>query len=78
MKQVFLFSKYTLDAFCFISFQVTHMDCAFMIETLVKNESVTAAQRTFRVHISLGRHDPVPTRNTILLWLNNFRATGSA
>ena len=30
------------------------------------------------MHFNLRGHDPVPTRNTILLWVNNFRATGSA
>ena len=52
---------------------------AFTVETFIKtNESVTATQRAFRVHFKLGRHDPVPARNTILLWVNSFRATGSA
>ena len=53
--------------------------CAFTVETFIKtNETVTATQRAFRVHFKLGRHDPVPARNTILVWVNNFRATGSA
>ena len=48
-------------------------------KTFIKtNESVTATQRAFRLHFNLGRHDPVPARNTILLWVTNFRATGSA
>ena len=52
---------------------------AFTVETFIKtNESVTATQRAFHVHFKLGRHDPVPARNTILVWVNNFRATGSA
>ena len=52
---------------------------AFTVETFIKtNESVTATQRAFRMHFKLGRHDPVPARNTILVWVNNFRATGSA
>ena len=52
---------------------------AFTVETFIKtNESVTATRRAFRVHFKLGRHDPVPARNTILVWVNNFRATGSA
>lgn len=51
---------------------------AFIVETFMKNESVTATQRAFRVHFRLGRHDPVPVRNTILLWVNNFRGGASA
>ena len=52
---------------------------AFTMETFIKtNESVTATQRAFRVHFKLGRHDPVPSRNTILVWVNNFRANKDA
>ena len=40
------------------------------------NESVITTQRTFRTHFALGRH--APDRKTILLWVSNFRATGSA
>ncbi|XP_036366112.1 uncharacterized protein LOC118766669 [Octopus sinensis] len=51
----------------------------FIVETFIKtNDSVTTTQRAFRLHFNLGRHDPVPARNTILLWVTNFRATGSA
>ena len=41
------------------------------------NESVTATQRAFCLHFKLKRHDPQPTRNTILLWVANFRISGS-
>ena len=52
---------------------------AFTVETFIKtNESVTATQRAFRVHFKLGRYDPVPARNTILVWVKNFRDTGYA
>ncbi|XP_050302993.1 uncharacterized protein LOC126740872 [Anthonomus grandis grandis] len=52
---------------------------AFVIETFFKsNESVITTQRNFRTHFALGRHDPVPDRKTTLLWVLNFRATGSA
>ena len=50
---------------------------AFIVEKFIKNESITATQRIFRVHFGLGRHDPVPTQNTILLWVTNFKVTGS-
>ena len=68
----------------FVSFSVDAMNWtgehrAFIVETFIKtNESVTARQRAFRLHFNLGRHDPVPARNTILLRVTNFRATGSA
>ena len=52
---------------------------AFTVKTFIKtNEAVTATQRAFRMHFKLRRHDPVPAGNTILLWVNNFGAVGSA
>ena len=55
------------------------MDPAFIVETFFKtNESVTATQRVFQLHFNLGRHDPIPVRNTILLLVTNFTAAGSA
>lgn len=52
---------------------------AFVCETFMKsNDSVITTQRTFRTHFALGRRAPVPDRKTILLWVSNFRATGSA
>ena len=51
---------------------------AFIVETFFKkNESITATQKAFRLHFKLKRHDPSPTRNTILLWVANFRISGS-
>ena len=38
---------------------------------------MTAVQRAFRLHFGLKRHDSIPTRNTILSWVANFRATKS-
>ena len=51
----------------------------FIVETFTKtNKSVTATQRTFRLHFDLGRRDPVPSRNTILFWVTNFKAIETA
>ena len=52
--------------FCFILFRVTHMDwtglhLAFIVETFIKNVSVTATQRAFFEHFELGRYGPIPT-----------------
>ena len=49
----------------------------FAYDAYVKNESITAVQRLFRVHFNLGRYGIVPSRNTILRWVNNLRTTGS-
>ena len=52
---------------------------AVIVETFIKvNESVTATQQAFLLHFNLDRHNPVSARNTILLWVTNFRAAGSA
>lgn len=52
---------------------------SFVVETFFKNnESIIATQRLFRVHFDVGRHGAVPSRNTILSWIANFRNTASA
>lgn len=52
---------------------------AFVIETYFKNsDSVIATQRLFRTHFNIGRHGSVPCRNTIKLWVQNFRRSASA
>lgn len=52
---------------------------SFVIETFFKNnESVISTQRLFRVNFQAGRHGPIPSRNTILKWVSNFRNTASA
>ena len=52
---------------------------AFVVESFIRNnESVIATQRAFRIYFELNRGDAVPDRKTILLWVPNFRSTGSA
>jgi hypothetical protein len=41
-------------------------------------DSITATRRVFRRNFEVGRHGRVPDRKTILLWVGNFRETGSA
>ncbi|KAF0711882.1 DUF4817 domain-containing protein [Aphis craccivora] len=51
----------------------------FVIEAFFKNaECVIATQRAFRTRFSLNPNESVPDRKTILNWLQNLRATGSA
>lgn len=74
-----LFQLVPLVTFCFILFSVANMNwmgehCAFIVETFIKNNK----SRAFCEHFRLGRHDPAPTRNMIVLWVNKFRASGSA
>ena len=57
----------------------TGTHCAFVVENFITNgESVTATLRNFRTNFHLSRHDPVPDQKSILLWVKNFRDTGSA
>jgi hypothetical protein len=51
---------------------------AFVVEAYFKNsDSVIATQRQFRTHFIVGRHGRVPDKKTILLWVRNFRQSGS-
>ena len=50
----------------------------FAYDTFVKSgESVIKTQRLFRRHFNIGRHDEIPTRNTILRWVAALRMKGS-
>jgi transposase-like protein len=52
---------------------------AFAVETYFKNkDSVVLTQRIFRRHFNIHRNDSFPSRNTLLLWVKNFRETASA
>ena len=51
---------------------------AFTVETYLKNDSVIVTHQIFRRHFNIHRNDSVPSHNTILLWVRNFRATASA
>ena len=52
---------------------------AFAVETYLKNnDSVIVTQRIFLPHFNIHRNDSVPSRNTVLLWVRNFRETAYA
>ena len=42
------------------------------------NDSVTVMQRVFRRHFDIGRNGKVPTSQTILNWVTQFRTTASS
>jgi len=51
---------------------------AFAVETIFKNnDSAIVTQRVFRRHFDIGRNGKVPTRQTILNWVTQFRTTAS-
>ena len=50
----------------------------FGVETYFKNnDSVVVTQRIFRRHFIIHWNGSVPSRNTVLLWVKNFRAVAS-
>jgi hypothetical protein len=51
---------------------------AFAVETYFKNDSVILTQQIFRRHFNIHRNDSVRSRNTVLLWVRNFREAASA
>ena len=40
--------------------------------------SVVVTQQIFRWHFNIHRNNSVPSRNTVLLWVRNFRETAYA
>jgi hypothetical protein len=51
---------------------------AFAVETFFKNnDSATVMQRVFQRHFDIGRNGKVPTRQTILNWVKQFKTTAS-
>ena len=51
---------------------------AFAVETFfMNNDSATVMQRVFRRHFDIGRNGKVPTCQTILNWVTQFRTSAS-
>jgi hypothetical protein len=51
----------------------------FAVETYLKNnDSVVVTQQIFCRHFNIHWNDSVPSRNTVLLWVRNFKETVSA
>ena len=44
---------------------------------LLQSHSIVAVQRAFRTRYQIPPRDRVPDRKSILLWVENFRGTGS-
>lgn len=58
--------------------QSTPQHRAFTLETLFVNNKSFTVTRRFRNHFDVPCHGTVPSRNTILRWVNNLRKTASA
>jgi len=50
---------------------------AFICERFFITQSYITTIREFRVKFNLNPRDPVPLRNTVKLWIQNFRETAS-
>lgn len=58
--------------------QWTTQHRVFAYDTFIRNgESVITTQRIFRRHFNIGRNGTVPSRNTLLRWVEAFRTTGT-
>lgn len=52
--------------------------CLFVYDNSVRSsESVKATQKLFCAKFNVGQHGSVPSRNTILGWVEHFRSTGN-
>lgn len=49
----------------------------YAVEQYFRNDSTKTVQRLFRRHFKVKRQGPIPSRNTILRWVDVFRTTGS-
>jgi len=54
-----------------------HRTFAVVTFFLKKNDFATVNQRVFRRHFDIGRNEKVPTRQTTLNWVTQFRTTTS-
>ena len=55
------------------------MNTVFIVETYFKSgDSYVVMQRQFLRYFNVPRRGRIPSRNTIMQWVHNFRATGSA
>ena len=55
----------------------TKLECAFTVEAFFSNgHSIIAMQHAFHRHFNIALHGHVPGRQSIVLWINNFREMG--
>lgn len=48
------------------------------LRLFLNDHSCVASQFHFQQHFNVGQRGHVPSHNTFLLWVNNFRGSGSA
>jgi len=70
--------KFPLKYYAVVKMVWSNEQRAFAVETYFSQiHSIVAVQRAFRTRYQIPPPDRVPDRKSILLWVENFRETGS-
>ena len=70
--------KFPLQPSAIVKMVWSNEQRAFAVETYFsQSHSIVAVQRAFRTRYQIPHRDRVPDRKSILLWVENFRETGS-
>ena len=73
-----VFGKFPLQPSPVVKMVWSNEQRAFAVETYFsQSHSIVAVQRAFRTRYQIPPRDQVPDRKSILLWVENFRGTGS-
>ena len=77
-RKVQVFGKFPLQHSAVVKKVWSKEQRAFAVETYFsQSHSIVAVQRAFRTRYQILPRDRVPDRKSILLWVENFRETGS-
>ena len=77
-RKVQLVGKFPLQPSPVVKMVWSNEQHAFAVETYFsRSHSIIAVQRAFRTRYQIPPWDRVPDRKSILLWVENFRGTGS-
>jgi len=77
-RKVQVVGKFLLQHSTVIKMVWSNEQRAFAVETyFLQNHSIVVVQHAFRTRYQIAPRDRVPDRKSILLWVENFRETGS-
>ena len=77
-RKVQVVGKFPLQHSAVIKMVWSNEQHAFAVETyFLQSHSIIAVQRAFCTCYQIAPRDQVPDRKSILLWVENFRETGS-
>ena len=77
-RKVQVVGKFLLQPSPVVKMVWSNEQCAFAVETYFsQSHSTVAVQCAFRTRYQIPSRDQVPDRKSILLWVENFRGTGS-